>query len=235
MIPVWVVSTHLDDAVLSLGQSLTSWDGVHVLTVFTDAPAVERHDGWNRATTGETWAPATQARRRDEDRDAVTSLGATAHWLGEHEAEYRPGGQDLAALATAIGGYLEEHDALDVVAPLGLRHSDHLAVADACRRLMTADRRHWRIYLDQPYGHTYPDLVAERLADAAADGLELVEEAPVGVIGTTKTDAVARYASQVDAVRHEHADLDAAMREPERTWSVVRSGADRDAGASTVA
>ncbi len=175
-----VISTHLDDAVLSCGASIAAWDHPLVLTVFTDAPPVDRTDGWNYATTGEPFAPRSQSVRRDEDAVALALLDAEPAWLGLHEAEYRPDGQNIGELAAAIGAFLDDRDVTDVVAPLGLRHPDHLAVADACRLLMS-DRspRRWRVALDLPYARTFPDLVRPRLDALLATGFELVEVEPV--------------------------------------------------------
>lgn len=231
-----VVSTHLDDAVLSCGAAIAAWDRPLVVTVFTDAPPVERTDGWNHATTGERFAPASQAIRRREDAAALAVLGAEPAWLGLHEAEYRPDGQDVAELAAAIRSFLDRHDLLDVVAPLGLRHPDHLAVADACRLLMRdGSRRRWRLALDLPYARTFPDLVGQRLDLIRSEGFGLLELEAIPVEGTPKSAAVAAYASQIAAVRGEHPELDAALLDPERSWRVAPAGgADPGPSASTI-
>lgn len=218
------VSPHLDDAVLSSAQTISQHPAAHVLTVFTDAPPVHRTDGWNHATTAHDYAPDTQAIRRAEDRAALTALGATAHWLGLHEAEYRPADRSpsdvTAEIADAIAAFLAEHPADLVVAPLGLRHPDHIAVADACLQLVGTLPVRWRLALDQPYGTTFPDLVEERLARARSLGLRVTELDPTPVDATTKATAVASYATQIDAVRGEHPLLDLALEADERWWQV---------------
>jgi LmbE family N-acetylglucosaminyl deacetylase len=75
-IRVCVVSPHLDDAILWCGQQLSGWDRPTVATVFTEAPPIERTDGWNHRTTGAAWAPDTQAARRAEDAAALAVVGA---------------------------------------------------------------------------------------------------------------------------------------------------------------
>ena len=67
-------------------------------------------------------------------RDGAALMERAAQ-LDERAPDYD---QALGELAAAIGAFLDDRDVTDVVAPLGLRHPDHLAVADACRLLMSA-------------------------------------------------------------------------------------------------
>ena len=233
--PVVVISTHLDDAVLSCAQTLLAFDRPIVATVFTDAPPVERHDGWNHATTGTAFAPDSQRVRRDEDAAALELVGAEACWLGEHEAEYRPDGQDVDALAATLRRFLDDRAATEVWAPLGIRHVDHIAVADAALRLVGLDGRAWRVYLDVPYAHTHPDAATARQAHLTQTGFVLTDHRVTPVTGSAKASAVAAYATQVDAVRGEHPAFDESIRLPEESWAISRSGPGAGRAPSTVA
>ncbi|MGZ4335701.1 MAG: PIG-L deacetylase family protein [Gaiellaceae bacterium] len=80
-----VVSPHLDDAILSLGATMThvarSGASVAVLTVFAGNPESTRPaSGWDRRAGFETEGEAATA-RRSEDLEACRVVGAAPTWL----------------------------------------------------------------------------------------------------------------------------------------------------------
>ncbi|MFN8050995.1 MAG: PIG-L family deacetylase [Acidimicrobiales bacterium] len=222
---VCFVSAHLDDAVLSCGHAIAAHPSPDVLTVFTDAPPVERTDGWNHATTGQSFAPAAQGVRRVEDLAALTALGATAHWLGLFEAEYRHDADDdpdrlRSSIRDALRTAIDAHGFTALVAPVGLRHVDHVATSDACLSLAAEGAQRWWLALDQPYAATSPELVDERLAAIRDCGFELEEADMAAPMVDDKVSMFRRYASQFEAVREDHSGFDEAMSASERYWVV---------------
>jgi LmbE family N-acetylglucosaminyl deacetylase/SAM-dependent methyltransferase len=95
---VVVLSTHLDDAVLSVGAGLAAiarrgFD-VDVVTVLAGDPDFEAPAGpWDEETGFHTSGEATRA-RREEDRHACAALGVTPTWLPFNDEQYYRGGSD---------------------------------------------------------------------------------------------------------------------------------------------
>lgn len=93
-VPVVVLSTHLDDAVLSCGALMTyalSRTSVTVVTFFTEpgqAPYTRSARRYLRQAGGHD-ADAVFQRRRDEDRAALEGLGITCVHAGLTEALFR--------------------------------------------------------------------------------------------------------------------------------------------------
>ena len=145
------VSPHLDDAVLSIGASLShlAHEGVdvRVLTVFGGDPSQDREPGASnrRAGFGST-GQAARARRREDD-SACARLGVQPVRLAFDDDELSA--RDPAALGAALTAALSE--AQVVLAPGSpLQHPDHLLVA----RLTAACVPPGAVlahYLEQPY------------------------------------------------------------------------------------
>lgn len=146
MTTVLVVSTHLDDAVLSCGGAIHAGvqrgDQVVVATVFTEGKDHER--------------------RREEDRRAVKLLGATVIHLGLFDAPERLGLErthralveearvldaDVALVADALRTAVGRTKPDEVWGPLGVGdHVDHRVVHAALR-----GRAGLVLYEDRPY------------------------------------------------------------------------------------
>lgn len=128
---VVVLSTHLDDGVLSLGATLAglSEAGVpaEIVTVLAGDPDSRAPAGpWDLRTGFHTAGEAARA-RREEDRRACARLGVGARWLPYDGVQYGgPIDEDVVwrAVVDAVGG-------ADVVLLPGwpLRHPDHLWMA----------------------------------------------------------------------------------------------------------
>lgn len=208
----------MDDAVLSAGQLIGSWPGACVLTVFTHAPEEPMSTEYDR-NCGFSTARHACATRRREDRDACAVLGATPIHLGMRDGQY--GLQETAvAISNRITGALHKINPRVVVAPLGLAHPDHEAVAEACR-ILCAQRQwpeaDWWVYEELPARVLWPEKVREAMTEwefVNPEGPELT----LGFLGTSdierKAEAVECYGSQLWALdRH-------AVLCPERAWSV---------------
>lgn len=211
-----VISPHLDDAVLSAGQVIGSWPGATVATVCAGAPADDRLTEYDRNSGFES-ARQAMVIRRNEDRDALHSLGALGFYCNLLDDQY--GGSTVDEIERALSAVLEAVQPTVVVAPLGLVHPDHIKVAEACRNLAITygeswSGAHWWVYEDQPSRVLYPETVEPALSRWREVGLEL----KLGFIGTVdlsrKEEAVRCYASQLWAL-----DLHAVLC-PERLWRI---------------
>jgi LmbE family N-acetylglucosaminyl deacetylase len=106
-----VVSPHLDDAVLSLGATITAaahrGASITVLTVFCGDPFSQAPSGpWDLKSGFSTEGEASRA-RREEDRQACAILGVKPYWLSFGDEQYdRHGDGDriAAAVTAAIAG-----------------------------------------------------------------------------------------------------------------------------------
>jgi len=139
-----VVSTHLDDAVMSCWSLLDGASNVAVITVFTDGP----EPGFLGAWDSDSGAPdsATRMRqRRAEDVAALAVAGCAYMHVGLLEVEYGGGTCPPDALDT----HVSSADVVYAPAGIGLRHvnKEHGRVRDAVLML----RPDARLYADQPY------------------------------------------------------------------------------------
>ena len=163
-----VVSPHLDDGVLSLGASISSWSragaAVELLTVLAcDPDSTAAAGGWDRRGGFATEGESARA-RREEDRRACSVLGATPVWLPFGSVDFERHGDEgdvRRAVLAAVDG------ASAVLLPgFPLSHPDHEWLV---RTLATAlDGHRTSFYAEQPYTRragTEPDL-AEWVADA---------------------------------------------------------------------
>lgn len=209
-----VISPHLDDGCLSAGQAIAGWPGATVLTVCTHSPAAPMSTDYDQRSGFSSAREACYCRRR-EDRAACAVLGASPVHLGMVDGQY---GEPLVVgrVADAIAMRLAAWRPRVVVAPLGLAHPDHLAIAEACRLLADEDGAEWWLYEDQPSRVLYPEAVVPALDRWAEVGFTV----DLSFLGTApldqKEEAVRCYASQLWAL-----DLHAVLT-PERLWRVER-------------
>lgn len=223
--PACFISTHLDDVALSCSHWLAANPATTVLTVFAGAPSVSRRHGWNYVTTGEASAPKAIQARRAEDAAALAILGASPYWVELWDSQYIGGeGQDEGVVVASIREALEVVRPRSVVAPLGLRHPDHIAVGDACLQLAVVSERPWYFYLDMPYAQSFPDQLQPRLTALRARApVDLVEREPLGPTTDVKDRVVRLYRSQRDHVRADLSGFDQSLTEPERFWAIERT------------
>lgn len=162
-----LISPHFDDAVLSAGQYMAGMKTrCDVLTVFSEIPKGSKDfvTPYDKSCGFKTSEDAMIIRRM-EDEEALAILGANSIHLGCLDSQY-DGGSDkhfiLAALRNFIDLHGKEYDV--VLAPLGLRHPDHVAVSWAANTIF-GTRNDFQFYMweDLPHRVTHPEEVQERL------------------------------------------------------------------------
>lgn len=183
-----VVSTHLDDAVLScyhaLGPQTT------VVTVLAGVPPPGAPGWWDR-DNGVTDSPARVRERLEEDREALALSGSPVvhlDLLDSQYAELPPSSEIAARLAPILAS------AARVLAPAGIRNVDHKAVRDAVLLL----RPDAVLYADLPYA-LHPDYGGFALPpEIAGREAEQVEVRLTGAELAEKLAAVRCYRTQLD-------------------------------------
>jgi LmbE family N-acetylglucosaminyl deacetylase len=196
--PLVAISPHLDDAVLSAGALLAAVPGSVVVTVFAGAPPTrDGVTGWD-ASCGFGPDDDVVPIRREEDRHALSQLGATPRWLDFLDNQYAETPATLEEIANAIAAQLRELEPVTVAFPLGLDHPDHQQVHAACLYLLEAEpglARHWVAFADVPYRVEHTDQARRRLGVLRAGGFP-AEHSTMAADGR-KAAAVAAYPSQV--------------------------------------
>lgn len=213
-----MVSPHLDDAVLSVGQMMAGrGGGVTVATVMTGHPPAVVSTTYDR-NSGFRNSGVAMARRAEEDRVALAKLGRTAHLhLGLLDGQYQvPQGRE--EVAGAIARAVEHTGATEMMGPLGLAHPDHLLVADAFLDVAAAAGIPTWVYEELPARVLWPEQVEPALAGVRARGwdteLAFAGDGPLA----TKQGAVRAYRSQMWALNIH------TLLVPERTWRLTRCG-----------
>lgn len=215
-----VISPHLDDAVLSLGQHLQT-DEFKVVTVFAGSPEDDVCSDYDRSIGFTSSADAMSA-RRDEDRRATDVLDNQIEHLGFFDRQYRSEDQlspdALSALVRIFQGIFAED--VQVYMPLGIGHPDHRAVAQAAVlacpfRTRTGEERSILFYEELPYRVLNPEQVVaalDRLRNVGwyvADMPDPIAHGPLG----RKAAAIAEYGSQFP-----NGAEDPCLLVPERVW-----------------
>jgi len=231
---VLVISPHLDDGVFSCGRWLAGHPGSTVLTVFAGAPGAESAlTDWD-ARCG--FASGTEAvrLRREEDRRALELLQASPCWLEFTDSQYGPS-PSVDAVADALRRELDARRPAVVLYPLGLFHSDHRLVHEACRAALGGTAGIEAAAYEDALYRGMRGMLQQRLAALAAAGIAATPveldalptsspRAPIDAAGAAqdaagaarlKAGAVDAYASQLRAFgAGGHADLE----RPERGW-----------------
>lgn len=129
-----VVSPHLDDAVYSIGATISYLVrrrvDVTVVTVLAGDPSVHGPpSSWDLSCGFESAQEACRVRRA-EDAEAVAVLGAQARWLPFPDDGYAtPASRDVAAVAAALRSAVQGFEAVAVPA-WPLEHPDHRWVSE---------------------------------------------------------------------------------------------------------
>jgi LmbE family N-acetylglucosaminyl deacetylase len=223
--PVLILSTHLDDAVLSCTDLLRSQSSPAVATVFAGAPAVV-HKGYNSECTGQSFAPDAMRVRRDEDLEALNFLGATPIWLDLFESDYagfRPSVGFDESLQSAISQTINDVKPTSVFLPLGLIHPDHVALSKAGVALIPQFPVAWYMYLDLPYGAGQRWVVMRRRV-ALRRQVRLRSLNGGASEPGLKQRAMSFYQSQYEVTRQNYREgFDIAMHGGERYWRAERA------------
>lgn len=223
-----VVSPHLDDAVLGVGDVLAVATGATVVTAFTASP--DRYPdpptAWSRVC-GFGPADDIAAVRRAEDERALARLGARAVHLAFVELAHAvrppdpgavPDGFDeaLAATIRAVGPTA-------VLVPLALGHPEHRLVAEAVERIRSGFRDPvWIAYAEIPY-LAVPGALAVRLAELTATGVVLEPLVPGTdpMARARKVAALEAYTSQVGPLDDWWSIRRRVRETPESLWRIV--------------
>lgn len=209
-----VISPHLDDAVLSLGQTIDAGDGWAVVTVCAGIPSAGRATEYDAARGFKSSRKAMRARRA-EDEAAGLELGYYPVHLQVLDGQYRDGPPDDDEFAWMVGliGGLAEWRTEHVLAPLGLGHPDHeltadLAIASAGAELL--------VYEELPYKVLWPEQVGPALDRYRSAGFTIEPYALTAGNPARKRAAIGCYRSQG------FDPADPTLNVPERIWRAVR-------------
>ena len=222
-----VLSPHLDDAVLGVGDLLAVAAGAIVVTVYAGSPDVypDPPKAWVRQC-GFGPGDDVAAIRRSEDERALARLGATAVHLPFVDRSHAPGADPDGppeGLDDALLAALRSAAPTAVVVPVGLGHPEHRAVADAALRLRGAlPGVAWILFAEIPY-LARPGLLAQRLGELATAGVVLEPLVPPvdPMARVRKVAAMEAYVSQVGPL-DEWWDLRRRVREtPESLWRIA--------------
>jgi LmbE family N-acetylglucosaminyl deacetylase len=222
-----VISPHLDDAVLSCGLLIAAHPGTVVCTVFTASPAENMTTDWDRAAGFADAFEAMRARQA-EDREALGLLSAMPAHLPFRDAQYHAS-PSADVLITALSQTVAHAKPTLVVMPLGLFHSDHLLVANACLALMRRQpATPFIAYEDVPYRHM-SGVVQARLCNLAKRGYAADTPHALDVPGTMRHERMKRaaldaYRSQLRAFGR---DGQASLFSSERYWQLRRGESSR--------
>lgn len=209
MDPMLVVSPHLDDAVLSMGQVMAGREDCIIATVFGGTPDQgEASTAWDK-NCGWSSARIAMAMRKVEDDKAANLLRATAVRFDFLDQQYREVGLSNHTTATEaqIAGTILEiaRPLVDVLGhvtiagPMGLGHPDHHLTRRAVEQaaVVLGDACELWIYEDAPYRVLEPASVPEALEWWRGMGWDPVH----GFCGTgplvVKEAAVKAYQSQL--------------------------------------
>lgn len=209
---VLIVSPHLDDAVLSLGQFMAATRTI-VVTVF--AGIAEGLSDYDKSCGFDSSTEAMLTRRR-EDAGACALVGADVVHLDFLDHQYRMGTNDDDIVESLIPFYKSDWV---ILAPLGIGHPDHVQTA-RCARVARGDGTMF-LYEELPYRVLHPEQVVDEFAKVKTEGFSIadlpypLEQGP----RDRKITAVSAYRSQFP---NAEAVLDPCLYVPERVWRVAR-------------
>lgn len=205
-----IVSPHLDDAVLSLGQFM-ALGPTTVVTVFAGATdGLSDYD----ESCGFISSREAMTARRAEDLTACSILAATPTHLDFLDQQYKQPTADEDIVAV-LKRFIRPDRA--IFAPLGIGHPDHVQVARCVRE--AAGDHHLFVYEELPYRVLWPEQAHDALAKIRAEGFDIAEVPHPFKHGPRekKASAVAAYASQFP-----DGATDPCLLVPERCWRIAR-------------
>jgi LmbE family N-acetylglucosaminyl deacetylase len=215
-----VVSPHLDDAVLSLGQYLSA-EPCRVVTIFAGRPDDFAVTEYDRARGYDSSFKA-MCDRRAEDIAALTSLNCEWLHLDYLDQQYVRADSTIREQQVTREIRAQKDRQSHLLVPLGLGHPDHRLVsmaAEAAVRSLSAELRELWLYEELPYRVLWPEQAHQRLQGMRWSGWT-IDELPVPIAQgdrAMKERAIAEYRSQYPA----GAD-DPCVLVPERVWRATR-------------
>lgn len=163
MDPLLIVSPHLDDAVLSVGQVMAGRPDCVVVTVFAGTPVRRRMLTTYDKDCGFSDAERAMFGRRREDDAALRILAARSVRLDFVDNQYDRS-RSHAEIVDALLRIVDKIRPDVVVGPIGLAHPDHhstrFALDDVLKRRVGLDG--W-VYEDLPSRVLYPETVPNAL------------------------------------------------------------------------
>lgn len=209
-----IISPHLDDAVLSVGQVMAGWPGATVATVFAGRPSDPMVQTSYDRDCGFLNAGRAVARRRSEDKAALHILNAHPVHLDFVDHQYGEPADEQAITDTLLA-LTAKAEATVLIGPLGLAHPDHHTARRAYEQLLTRTTVEAWLYEDLPSRVLWPEEVPEALAWWKGTG----HRPELGFVGTgpleRKQRALERYRSQQGPLL---ALSPHAFLVPERLW-----------------
>lgn len=213
-----VLSAHMDDAVLSLGEMLSTVP-CDVITVFAGTPADIECSDYDRSCGFATSADAMTT-RRSEDHAALGSLGCKAHHMNFLDGQYVKQRHDADMLVAAIKSWIRDDE--HVIVPLGLGHPDHRYLADRALEACPADRS-LLLYEELPYRVLHPEEVTARLARVREHGFQIDELVwPFPFAHDRKTQIAKRVAIEMYRSQFPEGAIDPCLLVPERVWRAIK-------------
>jgi LmbE family N-acetylglucosaminyl deacetylase len=214
-----VVSPHLDDAVLSLGQFMAAEHVERVVTVFAGVIQGDALSAYDESC-GFTTSREAMETRRAEDMAAMHVLDVPAvEHLSFRDVQYRsPRPFDECDKIAGTIAELVDPDVHTFV-PLGIGHPDH-ALVTACT-LATVRWGELLLYEELPYRVLHPEQVVAALDRVRWAGWNidaLPYPLPVGDC-REKVAAINCYASQFPSTFE---PMDPCLLVPERAWRCTR-------------
>lgn len=217
-----ILSPHLDDAVLSLGQFMSTVP-CEVITVFAGTPewGPRAASAYDRAR-GFTTSAEAMAMRRSEDAAAVGGLRGRVRHLEFLDGQYLDGDRRTDSERETVTDVVA--DLIDPTehffAPLGIGHPDHRFVAQCARDACPAGGG-LCLYEELPYRVLHPEEVFAQLDVVRAEGFEVGAETWPPPLGAgdrmRKAKVIGAYRSQFP----NGAD-DPCLLVPERIWRCTR-------------
>lgn len=214
---IYVISPHLDDAVLSLGQLIAheaSQYELTVITVFAGVPdlGVGMVTPYDDAHGFGSSAESMYARRLEDDA-ACAQLGARPVHLDFLDGQYVDRLPSEDKLITAALEHLIGSGDL-VFVPLGLMHPDHVLAAACARHAAQRAGSRSIVYEELPARVLWPELVSPALDCVRAEGFAVEYWTPAAASAHSKIAAMACYPSQFPEPD------DPTWLVPERCWAL---------------
>ncbi len=216
--PFFVVSPHLDDAVFSCAMLLASHPGSVVCTVLCGAPIPPQQTEWDRLAGHRDSSEALRARIAEDER-ALAVVGARAIRLPFFDGQYG-GTPSIAELVAALTHAWRLTGFARLVAPLGLYHTDHVLVGDACRALLRSECPSKALLYEDAIYRAISGVARERYEAIAREGYDVtpLDEPTAASLrrpgaAAAKWRAVRAYRSQLRAFDDAHPH---DLVEPER-------------------
>ncbi|MGG1947948.1 PIG-L family deacetylase [Trinickia sp. NRRL B-1857] len=207
--PLFVVSPHLDDAVFSCGMLLASRPGSIVCTVFCGEPDPPQHTPWDRCAGHGDSREALRARIAEDER-ALALVRAQAIRLPFLDSQYGAT-PALDELVHALTLAWRDAQSPRFVAPLGLYHSDHVLVGDACRAFVREQGLTDAIVYEDALYRTIRGVARRRYEALTQQGYSFAPlECPASIslrppgAASAKWRAVRAYRSQLLALADAH-------------------------------